>query len=53
MSVEDEVLRIHKKLSKMTSSGTVNIVDNLLKSRQILSATVISISWKNVVFIAG
>lgn len=25
MSVQDEVLKIHKKLSKMTTSGTVNI----------------------------
>lgn len=24
MSVEEEVLRIHKKMSKMTTSGTVN-----------------------------
>jgi hypothetical protein len=33
MSVEEEVLRIHKKLSKMTSSGTVNIGENAAKCR--------------------
>lgn len=34
MSVEEEVLRIHKKMSKMTSNGTVNINENQRKSRK-------------------
>lgn len=55
MSVEDEVLRIHKKLSKMTSSGTVNIDRNLRKCQKNLSAVaeIKAFYAKNVVFFAG
>ena len=56
MSVEEEVLRIHKKMTKMTSSGTVNVRGKFHKLQKLnFSAAFRKHFWykKNVVLISG